>query len=179
MSTCVNHFIEKHSKGHEHQIKEVSAGNMMKFSLLNEMRFEANDDPIFKQKKGDVYITIDRVRIKMSDCSPFELAGVEEILQLVEKKLWECSRHDLQMTYDCTMKEVEHFATEHARLGNMMKNKGDSLYSMLGSYYRGLIAIFDTSRGMTDAYKYELEQKLDSKYYGWCKAMINRVLKQK
>lgn len=172
-------FIDKHSKGHEHQIKEVSAGNMMKFSLLNEMRDEAKDDPIFKQKKGDVYITVDKVRIKMSDCSPFELAGVEEILQLVEKKLWECSRHDLQMTYDCTMKEVEHFATEHARLGNMMKNKGNTLYSMLGSYYRGLIAIFDTSRGMTDAYKYELEQKLDSKYYGWCKAMINRVLKQK
>lgn len=166
----------------ERLIKARDSHLILTFTLLNDLKAFA--DPMSKSykrlfnTKGDEYLTIHGVRFLLPKCSPFEAVGIHELLVELYGKLETIPLPELKTTYQRTMSDIKRTSREQSKLSNLIR-KDKTLYTLLGGYYRAVVAVFDTSRGMAESYSYEIRNKLDDRFYGWCKAAINKIIKSK
>lgn len=157
-------------------------GKILTDALLIELREYAND--AWKKKmfidQHDEYIVIDGIRTRVIG-SIYELVSIEELLNLLYDKLKDVDKKLLTHVYREDMSDVKRNAHEQMSLAAMLKNqnKGFNIYSLLMQYYSAIDTVITQCRSHAESFATEAEQRLENRYFGWCKAAINKIIKNK
>ena len=157
-------------------------GKILTDALLIELREYAND--AWKKKmfsdQHDEYIVIDGIRTRMTG-SMYELVSIEELLNSLYVKLKDVDKKLLARVYREDMSDVKRNAQQQMSLAAMLKNqnKGFDIYSLLMQYYSAIDTVITQCRGHAKAFSTQVDQHLENRYFGWCKAAINKIIKNK